>query len=407
MSVRRTLAGLLVGAFAGALAAAPAAAQHATLRVEIGGESHTVAGRIIDGASAYPVAALGRLGASLAPDARGVSAMLLGDTVRFEVGAAFFRAAGAVHPLAFAVRRVDATVWVPEQFFIEWLPRRHASVRFSGGALRADAMAATGGAASRTSAAARGPEPTVPPAPARTASPARRVVVIDPGHGGVDPGKVGVNGLREKDLTLRISSRLHALLRDRGYEVHMTRTTDTLIALGDRSRMANRLKDGRPTSLFVSIHANSASSSAVSGFETFFLAEARTEDERRVAEMENAATRFETAPPDVAASDMDLIFSGLRNDFYQRASNDLAAVVQQHLAGFHPNRNRGVKQAGFHVLVGAFMPAILVEVGFLSNPAEARLLGTPAFQERLAVAIADAVDQYFHEHEHLLIADPG
>jgi N-acetylmuramoyl-L-alanine amidase len=255
-------------------------------------------------------------------------------------------------------------------------------------------------ASAATPAAAQLADPTSPTAPGRSSA---RVVVIDPGHGGADPGKMAANGLREKDLTLRVSHRLAVLLRDRGYEVHMTRTTDTLVALADRPRLANRWKDGRPAALFLSIHANSADVRSVTGFETYFLAEARTEDERRVAEIENAAVRFETEGPAVPATEVDHILNSLRKDFYQRASNDLAEVVQRRMAAFHPGPNRGVRQAGFAVLVGAFMPAVLIEIGFLSSPAEADRLATAAFQQQLAHGIADAVDQYFREHGHLLL----
>src|SRR5690606_9337334 len=195
--------------------------------------------------------------------------------------------------------------------------------------------------------------------------------------GGRDPGKIGPNGLREKDVALAVSRRLAALLRARdGYEVHLTRTTDTLIALGDRPALANRWKAGRPAAVYISIHANSAVAAA-RGFETFFLSEARTEDERRVAEMENAAVAYEENHDSAnGGHELDLILNNLRNDFYLRASNALAEIVQRRIAAFHPGPNRGVKQGGFAVLVGAFMPAVLVETAFISNRNEARLLGS-------------------------------
>lgn len=131
--------------------------------------------------------------------------------------------------------------------------------------------------------------------------------------------------------------------------------------------MANEWKAGRPAALFVSIHANSVSNRSVQGFETFFLSAARTEDEQRVAEMENAAIEFEDAHVPGAGQDLDWILNTLRNDFYLRASNDLAEVIQRKIGEIHPGPNRGVKQAGFRVLIGAFMPAVLVEMAFISN----------------------------------------
>ncbi|HUG41334.1 MAG TPA: N-acetylmuramoyl-L-alanine amidase, partial [Longimicrobiales bacterium] len=223
------------------------------------------------------------------------------------------------------------------------------------------------------------------------------LVVIDPGHGGVDPGRIGPTGLKEKDIVLQVSRRLAQLLAERGYEVRMTRMSDTLIDLDDRGHMANEWRGSRP-GLFLSIHANGVTDRRANGFETFFLSEARTEDERRVAEMENAAVAYEDNGHEVASDDLSFILSGLRNDFYIRASNSLAGLVQKQFAGFHSGVNRGVKQAGFRVLVRAFMPAVLVELAFVSNPAEERLLGSGRFQVEAARAIADAVDRFFESH---------
>jgi N-acetylmuramoyl-L-alanine amidase len=271
-----------------------------------------------------------------------------------------------------------------------------------------------------TSAPARAQATSSPPAaaapsagtaaPASRAAEARRanndrVVIIDPGHGGRDPGKIAPNGVREKVVTLAISQRLAAILRERGYEVHLTRTTDTLIALADRPRIANRLRSDRPGAVFLSIHANSAPSSSARGFETFFLSEARTEDERRVAEAENSAIRFEDQPVVPTEEGLDRILSNLRSEFLTRASHDLAAVMQEKMATVHPGPNRGVKRAGFYVLVGAIMPAVLIETAFLSNRAEADLLGTQAFQQKVAWGIADGVDEFFRRNEHLWVGE--
>lgn len=228
-----------------------------------------------------------------------------------------------------------------------------------------------------------------------------KVVVIDAGHGGRDPGKIGPNGLAEKTVTLSIATKLAALLRDRGYEVHLTRATDTLIALADRPRLANQWKNGRPAALFVSIHANAGSPRA-QGFETYFLSEARTEDERRVAEMENAAVAYEEKPA-VRGPALEHLLTDLRNDYYQRASNDFAEVIQRELGAFHPGMNRGVKQAGFRVLVGALMPAVLVETAFISNAEEARLLGSAAFQDKIAWSLARSIGNFFESHKHLWV----
>jgi N-acetylmuramoyl-L-alanine amidase len=241
--------------------------------------------------------------------------------------------------------------------------------------------------------AARGDEPLGRPSKAP-------VVVIDPGHGGIDPGRIGPGGLKEKDVVLQVSKRLAEVLLERGYEVRMTRTTDTLINLDDRSHMANEWRGSRP-GLFLSIHANGVSDRRVQGFETFFLSDARTEDERRVAEMENAAMAYETHDRVVGTDELSLILNNLRNDYYIRASHGLAGLVQDAFGQFHTGANRGVKQAGFRVLIGAFMPAVLIELGFISNPQEERMLGSGRFQVQAAHAIADAVDRFFHKEREL------
>ncbi|HUH13993.1 MAG TPA: N-acetylmuramoyl-L-alanine amidase, partial [Longimicrobiales bacterium] len=335
--------------------------------------------------------ALERAGAQVLEGPVGARVVLFGDTLDFEARSPFFRAAGRLQHLAFPATRRDGVLYLPRQLFVSWLPERYPSrVSYGDGVLRIAGVPPVAAAAP-------------PPAPTREVS-RTRVVVLDAGHGGRDPGKVGPGGIREKDVTLSVVRRLEAeLARRGGYEVHLTRTTDTLIALDDRPRMANAWKAGRPLALFVSVHAN-AHSSPARGFETFFLSEARTEDERRVAEMENEAVRFETETPQANVDDLMLIANGLRNDFYLRASNGLAEVSQRNMAAFHPGPNRGVKQAAFRVLIGAVMPAVLVELAFISNREEAALLASSTFQAKLAWALANAIDEFFDQNEGLWLA---
>ena len=390
-------------------------AQTGPLTIRAGGEDATVPLAMHRGHAAYPATALRTLGAVIHADEDGARVTLFGDTLAFQANSPFFTAAGEVRQLASPIYREGGILYLPHQFFAEWLPARYPRhIVFRDGVLRYEAASdrdavatregrASGGAGEGTSSAA--------PAGGRAEDGARatgearpaRVVILDPGHGGRDPGKTGPNGVREKDVVLAIARRLAEVLERRGgYEVHLTRTADTLIALADRPRLANQWKAGRPSALFVSIHANAHHTQA-RGFETFFLSEARTEDERRVAEMENAAVAYEDRPGPASADDLDWILNNLRNDFYLRASHDLAAVIQNRLQPVHPGPNRGVKQAGFRVLVGAFMPAVLVETAFITHREEERLLGSAAFQRRLAETLADAIDEFFEEHEHLWI----
>jgi N-acetylmuramoyl-L-alanine amidase len=243
------------------------------------------------------------------------------------------------------------------------------------------------------------------PAPSRPGTRRRdRSVVIDAGHGGVDPGTSGidVSGRRvyEKNVTLAIARRVADVLRSRGVTVHMTRTTDTLIALSDRGRIANRLK----ADLFASIHVNGANPnwrnpSATRGFETYFLAEAKTEDESRVERMENEAVKFETTANAPAGDPLSFIINDMAQNEHLRESNELAGLIQSRFRAIHPGPSRGVKQANFAVLRGSFMPAVLIEVGFASNPSEAAWIADPERQQQLATGIADAIVDYLARYE--------
>jgi N-acetylmuramoyl-L-alanine amidase len=395
-------------------AAAAVQAQQPVLRVG-GAEVVEVAGNASGGGAAFPAATLERLGFRLVSAPGSLAAAIDGDTLRFWPTSPYFRRGAAVHQLTAPVTLSDGVTYLPEQFYIQWLPAAFPDrFEFRGGILVMRGAASAAAPAPPPPAAAAGAAVQAPPAAANRAAqpppaqrqPARRsgenrVVIIDPGHGGRDPGKVGPNGLMEKDVTLMVSQRLATVLRERGYEVHLTRTTDTLISLADRPRLANTWRGDRTGAVFLSIHANSAVSTSARGFETFFLSEAQTDDERRVAQMENEAIRFEDAQSRQAFSGLEQILNSLRSEFLTRASHDLAATIQQRLATFHPGPNRGVKRAGFYVLVGAIMPAVLVETAFISNRDEASLLGTQSFQQNLAWGIADGVDEFFRRNEHL------
>ena len=232
----------------------------------------------------------------------------------------------------------------------------------------------------------------------------RRRVVVDAGHGGPDRGMSGPIGggpkIHEAQITLAVSRRLATALRERGVDVVMTRTTDTLIALSDRGRLANASK----ADLFLSIHVNAANMKwktpgDARGFETYFLAEAKTEDARRVEQMENEAVRFETGADAPRGDPLSFIINDMAQNEHLRESSDLAASIQEGMERVHTGPNRGVRQANFAVLRTSFMPAVLVELGFGTNRADAELLASPRQQQRLAEAIADATLQYLVRYE--------
>jgi len=230
------------------------------------------------------------------------------------------------------------------------------------------------------------------------------LVVVDAGHGGPDPGMTGPIGggprLIEKDITLAVAKLLAQELRNDGVDVLMTRTTDTLIALSDRGRIANRNK----ADLFVSVHVNATGSRGASaarerGFETYFLAEAKSEDAQRVERMENEAVRFETGAYAPKGDPLSFIINDMAQNEHLRESNDLAETIQQGLKTFHPGPSRGVQQANFAVLRGSYMPAVLVEIGFGTNPDEAEYLSGYSNQREIASHIARSVLDYLSHYE--------
>jgi N-acetylmuramoyl-L-alanine amidase len=236
-----------------------------------------------------------------------------------------------------------------------------------------------------------------------------RIIGIDAGHGGVDYGMTGpIRGtkfLKEKDVTLAIARYLAAELHVRGFGTFLTRDRDTLIARDDRGGIARRAG----ADVFVSIHVNAANprwrnAEGARGFETYFLAEARTEDERRVARMENSSVRFETDARARRGDPLSFIIADMAANEHLRESSQMAQLVQQQIEGVHPAVSRGVKQAPFAVLSTSYMPAILIETGFGSNAAEARYLVSPAGQQRIARAVAEGLVRYFAEYERRVAA---
>ncbi len=221
-------------------------------------------------------------------------------------------------------------------------------------------------------------------------------VVIDPGHGGHDPGAVA-GDVRDKDLVLGIGLRLGRKISDAFPEVKVvyTRSRDQFIPLHSRASVALRNK----ADLFISLHANCVAQTSVRGAETFTLGLHRSQENLEVAKKENAvilleedySTNYEGFNPNETES--YIMFENLQAE-YQNQSIDLAARVQQELTGRMKLTNRGVKQAGFLVLRQTSMPAVLVEVGFISNPAERTLLVSENGKEQMAEALFRAFSGY-------------
>jgi len=216
------------------------------------------------------------------------------------------------------------------------------------------------------------------------------VAVVDPGHGGEKDGALGPDGLREKDLTLQIARRVAARLRKQGGRVVLTRTADRSVGLAERAALAN----AENADLFVSIHLNALPGAArlrARGVETYFLsADATDASATAVAARENA-DRLAGEPEPDPRDPVSGILRDLADTDALAGSSRLAYAIHERLVTRLGAEDRGVKQAPFYVLAGAKMPAVLVEVGFVSNPREARQLADPAHQERVAEAIAEAI----------------
>lgn len=230
--------------------------------------------------------------------------------------------------------------------------------------------------------------PTPTPAPVRIVEHAGPPpIVIDAGHGGDDTGAVSPGGLSEKTLTLQVAHRLQRVLEARGHTVRLTRDGDETRALSDRTAFANRLE----ARAFISLHANSSTVRAVTGAETYYMSlDGATDDAAAsIADLENRG-----ADHGGARSPLDLILWDLAQAEVLNESARLALAVQSRLNARLGLEDRGVKQAPFVVLTGATMPAILVEIGFLSNPAEAGHLADADYQQRLAEAIADGIEDF-------------
>ena len=213
-------------------------------------------------------------------------------------------------------------------------------------------------------------------------------IVIDPGHGGRDPGTVA-KGLTEAALTLDVALRLEKLLqKEPGVEVVLTRRTDVYVPLEERTAIANR----QNADLFLSIHANSSSNGTAKGIETYFLSFASSPEAEAVAARENSASEREMHQlPDIIKA------IALNNKLDE--SRDLAGMVQEALVTNLKKtnreiRSRGVKKAPFVVLIGAAMPSVLAEISFITNRQELQLLKTAGYKDRIAQSLYAAVLRY-------------
>lgn len=228
-------------------------------------------------------------------------------------------------------------------------------------------------------------------------------IVIDAGHGGKDPGAIGLNGLKEKDVCLAVALKLGKYIEDNlpDVEVFYTRKTDVFLELHERASIANK----KNADLFISIHVNASTNRAAYGTETFVLGLHRSEANLEVAKRENAVIELEDNT-DVnysfnPNSPEGHIMMSMAQNAYLEQSIDLASKIQNEFSTRAQRFDRGVKQAGFFVLYKTAMPSVLVELGFLSNVEEEKYLKTPLGQDHLASAIYRGFKNYKQQMDAL------
>ena len=227
-------------------------------------------------------------------------------------------------------------------------------------------------------------KPLAPEALTREFGLTAKTIVIDPGHGGKDPGALGPGTRKERIIVLSISEKLREVLTKKGYTVRMTRDTNRFIPLRDRTAFAIQHK----ADLFLSIHANASRSSKAKGIETYYLDVASTDKASElIAARENADSGY-------SIQELEKLLKGIIQESKSEDSKRLAGHIQQELVKATGAINRGVKHARFVVLIGTNVPAVLIETGFVSNPMEGRKLTTSAYQYKIATAIARGVDKF-------------
>ncbi|MFW6134302.1 MAG: N-acetylmuramoyl-L-alanine amidase [Elusimicrobiota bacterium] len=234
------------------------------------------------------------------------------------------------------------------------------------------------------------PQPAGPPMRDRTNIRDIKLVVIDPGHGGRDPGAIGPHGTREKDVTLEVSKLLASKIRKKlKRRAVLTRTHDYFVPLAKRTEIAN----SKNADIFISIHANASLNHESKGFEVYFLSEKSSDMEAQaVANMENSVVAMEEDTKNMDR--VSRILWSLTMNQFMNESSELCSFINDCVIKETDLHDRGVKQAGFYVMKGARMPAVLIELAFVSNKREERLLNSRKFQEKVADGICEALFKY-------------
>ncbi len=215
-------------------------------------------------------------------------------------------------------------------------------------------------------------------------------IVIDAGHGGHDPGAIGKNGVREKDINLDIAKRLAKLLKEEGVEVVMTRSSDNYITLEHRVEITNRSK----AQLFVSIHSNANRARSLNGLEVYYVSSPGSDSRKALVNADNLLSGLDKSSYTYLSKNLKGILADMISTYSRSESIELAKAICKTADQDLDTRIIGTKSAGFFVLKGSRLPAVLIEVGFLSNKEEERLLNNSYYREQVAQAIAHSITNY-------------
>ncbi len=295
-----------------------------------------------------------------------------GDQIIFLINSSYFTLRNSSYNMHFPFLHYADKYYVPENFVTDILPQHFPeNVKWKSGILTVT----------------------------RPKDNSIRRVVIDAGHGGKDPGAVGKMGTREKDINLSVALKLKYYLENElGISVLMTRADDRFITLGQRTKFAN----DNDADLFISIHTNASQSRSADGMETYYLATSVTTDARAVEALENGVVELYEGLQEKQKYDaLAFILSDMSQTEHLENSNNLAFYVQKNMVAGARGSDRGVKQASFYVLRGAFMPAILIELGFISNPQEEAKLATQSYQNLLARTIFEGVKRFKYRYDRI------
>ena len=244
------------------------------------------------------------------------------------------------------------------------------------------------------------------PVPSTAAEPIG-FIIVDAGHGGKDPGAIGKGGIREKDITLSVAKLLAAELKTKvkNIPIHLTRSTDRFLELYERTEFANSRLKKNVNGIFISVHVNASVSPKISGFETYFLSQnPSNEDARNTAALENNVIMFEEkSGPKKKYGEVEYIEARMITTQIQKESSMLAQSIQN---GMNRNiksfKSRGVRKADFYVLRGSLMPAVLVEIGFITHAEESKSLKQTSYQKLIANSIADGVSKFITDYNRMI-----